>query len=630
MWQSHSQVGTLPELLRDRAQKSPEKEALIWLQGGEIPSNPLTFGQLDLRARAIAYRLQSQLKIGERVLLVYPYDAGLEFISAFLGCLYAGVVPVPSHSPRNRYGWDDLKARLLSSQASALLTVSRLKNRLKGNLEKIEELEKIIQRSDFWILPNLIPDQEAKSWQCPNIKPDSLAFLQYTSGSTGIPKGVMITHSQLIHNQNVLWAAFGHSERSVGMGWLPLFHDMGLIGNLIQPLYVGFLCVLMSPISFMQKPVRWLNAISKFRATTSGGPNFAYDLLCRYVSEKQRQTLNLSSWEVAFVGAEPVQEKTLSQFARKFASCGFEKRAFYPCYGMAEATLFISGGHKTKLPTVLTVDEGAVKNHQVRQPLSSQIGTQEKPCSRTLVSCGYTWGKERIVIANPEKQTLCASDEIGEIWVSGEGIGKGYWQQPIATAETFYAYLQDTGEGPFLRTGDLGFLYQGELFITGRRHDVMVFWGLNHYPQQIEQTVQRCHQAFENQSGAAFAVQINGENRLVIAQEVKRRDRHRMKVSEVVEPIRWAIFNQHLIDVYSIILLKPGTIPKTSSGKIQRSRCREQFLEKTLPILDQWQASCDQAYDMPTLIGRYLNPLVHLKRYCVQAQTYLNRTFNQF
>lgn len=626
MQQFHSQVGTLTKLLRDRAEKCPEKEALIWLQGGETPSTPLTFGQLDLRARAIAYRLQSQLKIGERVILVYPYDAGLEFITAFIGCLYAGVVPVPSHAPRNRYGWDDLQARLLCSQASALLTVSHLKTRLQQKLGKIEELGKIIQSSDFWIIPNLIPNHEANHWQCPNLKEEALAFLQYTSGSTGIPKGVMITHSQLLHNQNVLWAAFGHSERSVGMGWLPLFHDMGLIGNLIQPLYVGFLCVLMSPISFMQKPVRWLNAISKFRATTSGGPNFAYDLLCRYVSEKQRQSLDLSSWEVAFVGAEPVQEKTLSQFARLFAPCGFQKRAFYPCYGMAEATLFISGGHKTKLPTVLSVDEGALKNHQVRQSPSSQ----ETSSSRTLVSCGYAWGKERIVIANPEKQTLCASDEIGEIWVSGKGIGKGYWQQPIATEETFYAYLQDTGESPFLRTGDLGFLHQGELFITGRRHDVMVFWGLNHYPQQIEQTVQRCHQAFENQSGAAFAVQINGENRLVIAQEVNRRDRHRIKASEVVESIRWAIFNQHLIDVYSIILLKPGTIPKTTSGKVQRSRCREQFLEKTLPILDQWQASSDQASDIPTLMGRYLNPLVHLQRYCVQAQTYLNRTFNQF
>lgn len=634
---------TLIELLRDRAQDSPQRNAFIWLNGGEIPANSLTFAQLDLRARAIAYHLQSQLQIGDRALLVYPYDAGLEFITAFLGCIYAGVIAVPSHSPRNRYALQDLKERLIGSNASVILSVASLQTRLRRDFQNIEELSAIAQSSNYWINPETIPDNDATNWQYPQLTGESLAFLQYTSGSTGTPKGVMITHAGLLFNQKMLSEAFGHTKASIGVGWLPLFHDMGLIGNLIQPLYLGSLCVLMSPIKFIQKPVRWLQAISKFRATTSGGPNFAYDLLCRHVSEKQRKSLDLSSWEVAFIGAEPVQAKTMSRFSELFAPYGFQRQAFYPCYGMAEATLFISGGNKSELPRLLAVDETAMEKNQV----NIQLQTQElsdpgivyptnhgKNRSRLLVSCGSPGLETRIVIANPDSQTSCPSKQIGEIWVASRGLGNGYWENPQATKATFQAYLQDTGEGPFLRTGDLGFLYQGELFITGRRHDVMVFWGLNHYPHHIEQTVQNCHPAFHDQSSAAFAVKVNEENRLVIAQEVHRGYRYRIQISEVIEPIRWAIFEQHFIDVYSIVLLKPGMLPKTPSGKVQRSRCRSQFLEGTLPILDQWQASAQQGYDIPNLVQRYLNPLIHFKRYQAYIRTYLNqiiyRVLNRF
>jgi acyl-CoA synthetase (AMP-forming)/AMP-acid ligase II len=408
---------------------------------------------------------------------------------------------------------------------------------------------------------------------------------------------------------------------------------MGLIGNAIQPLYLGSLCVLMSPIDFIQKPVRWLRAISQFRATTSGGPNFAYDLLCRQVGEIERQSLDLSSLDVAFLGAEPVRLETMARFAEIFSPCGFRQQAFYPCYGMAEATLFISGGNKDEFPPVVEVDEAAIEKDRVRvNPLTEQSSHHfcvSQPNSkgdrwRSLVSCGHPWLNGRVAIADPHSLTRCRSDRVGEIWVATAGLGQGYWQQPQETERTFHAYLRDTGEGPFLRTGDLGFIRDGEIFITGRLHDVMVFFGLNHYPQHIEETIQHANPAFRHQSGAAFSVEVNGESRLVIAQEVNRRDRHRITVAEVVEPIRWAVFERHFIDVYSIVLLKPGVLPKTPSGKIQRGNCRTRFLNNSLPVLDEWRSPTNQIVDIPTLVRRYLNPLTHLKRYIALAYTQVN------
>lgn len=639
MMQPISEATTLIELLRDRAQRYPDQPAFIWLQGGETPSPPLNFAQLDRRARAIASHLQSKVKTGDRALLVYPYNAGLEFIMAFLGCLYAGIVAVPSHSPRNRYALQDLTSRLISSGASAILTTAALQTQLRQRMGKTDELSEIVNANERWITLEAIANDGALDWQCPPLTGDTLAFLQYTSGSTGVPKGITITHAGLLHNQKVLSQAFGHTQQSIGVGWLPLFHDMGLIGNAIQPLYLGSLCVLMSPIDFIQKPVRWLRAISQFRATTSGGPNFAYDLLCRQVGEIERQSLDLSSWEVAFLGAEPVRVETMARFSEIFAPCGFRRQAFYPCYGMAEATLFICGGNKDEFPRVVEVDEAVIEKDRVRvNPLTEQSShhfSVSQPNSkgdqwRSLVSCGHPWLNGRVAIADPNSLTSCGSDQVGEIWVATAGLGRGYWQQPQETERTFYAYLRDTGEGPFLRTGDLGFVRDGEIYITGRLHDVMVFFGLNHYPQHIEETVQHAHPAFRHQNGAAFSVEVNGENRLVIAQEVNRHDRHRITVSEVVEPIRWAIFERYFIDVYSIVLLKPGVLPKTPSGKIQRGTCRTRFLDNSLPVLDEWRSPTNQIVDIPTLVRRYLNPLIHFKRYIALTYTQVNLFFIKF
>ena len=327
---SSQQDSNIVEILQKQAKIQPDKIAYIFLEDGESKEIKLTYQELDLKARAIADQLQKLVDPGARALLVYSYNAGLEFIAAFFGCLYAGVVAVPCHPPQNRLTIAEVQTRLVSADAEVILTDSSLFNKLKTKLSQVENSKL------HWLNTNKL--ENYASWVPPDLNQDSLAFLQYTSGSTGEPKGVMITHGCLLQNQEMLRLAFGHSEQTIGVGWLPLFHDMGLIGNVIQVVYLGASCVMISPVSFVQKPIRWLQAISKYKATTSGAPNFAYDLLCDRVKEDQLAQLDLSSWEVAFCGAEPVQAQTLEKFSRKFANSGFRKAAFFPCYGMAEAT----------------------------------------------------------------------------------------------------------------------------------------------------------------------------------------------------------------------------------------------------------------------------------------------------
>ncbi len=611
---------TLVDLVCDRTQSIAHQTAFVFLKDGETAELTITYGQLNQRARAIAVYLSTLATVGDRALLVYPYDAGIDFITAFLGCLYAGIVAVPTHPPRNRYAIPDVVGRIVSADANLILTTKSLETKLQKQLKKSVDLS--LPETCQWIVPETIPLDTATNWRRPALTQDNLAFLQYTSGSSGLPKGVMITHACLMHNQQLLKLAFGHSEQAVGMGWLPLFHDMGLIGNVLQALYLGTSCVLMSPVAFIQKPVRWLQAISRYQATTSGGPNFAYDLLCRYVTDKQLQQLDLSGWDVAFSGAEPINPQTLENFATKFAPCGFRKEAFYPCYGMAEATLFIAGGKKAAPPTIGYVDEIALQENRVVWADSPNATT------RAIVGCGYPWLDSKVCIVDPKTQKLCKPNQVGEIWVSGAGLGTGYWNEPEKTVQTFQAYFPETGEGPFLRTSDFGFLHNNELFILGRLNDLLVFWGLNHFPEHIEQTVEQCHPAFRANSGAAFAVKVNGCDRLVVAQEVERSYRHQIKAQDVVESVRWQVFDQHFVDVYAIVLLRPGGIPKTSSGKIQRSICRDKYRSGELDSLDEWQAPADTVVDIPGLIRRYLNPITHFRRYQQRLWIWVKRAGN--
>ncbi len=566
----------LVSILQQRASYQPLKTAYTFLDRGETEQCSFTYEQLDRKARELAAILHESQLQGERALLMY--SPGIDFIVAFFACLYAGVVAVPIYPPRRNQSLDRLKAIINDCQAKEVLTTSTIKNNLENSIIGYPEFDHF-----QWIATDNLPTRmKADHFEPIRIHKDDLAFLQYTSGSTGNPKGVMVSHGNLVHNQKMIQQAFGHTTASKVVGWLPLFHDMGLIGNVLQPLYMGIPCTLMSPVDFLQKPYRWLKAISQSQGTTSGGPNFAYDLCVQKITDEQIKTLDLSSWEVAFTGAEPIRSQTLEAFAAKFASCGFDKKAFYPCYGMAEATLFITGGMSFNAPKYKTIDEKALEENQVVEV------EEQHPHSRTLVSCGHEWLEQKIKIVNPYTLRECDHNQVGEIWVSGDSVAKGYWQQSQKTEETFDAYLSDAQEGPFLRTGDLGFLSsEKELFVTGRLKDVIIIRGRNHYPQDIELTVEQSHPALRASCGGAFVVGDTGNERLIIVQEIERTYLRKLNQNEVKSAIREAVAKYHGLQVHEIVLIRTATIPKTSSGKIQRYRCKEQFLKQMLDDLSQ-------------------------------------------
>jgi amino acid adenylation domain-containing protein len=567
------EFSTLVELLQWRASKQPQQQAYTFLVNGEVEGSYLTYGELDWQARLIATLLQTCANRGERALLLYP--PGLEFITVFFGCLYAGVIAVPAYPPRSNRSMPRLQAIIADAQATIVLTTTNLLADIKRQFIQFPELATM-----QWLATDQITSQGEDKWQQEaTLTSDTLALLQYTSGSTAAPKGVKVSHGNLLHNQKLIQLAMEHTTETVFVGWLPLFHDMGLVGNMLQPLYLGIPCILMSPVAFLQKPWRWLQAISRYKATTSGGPNFAYDLCVRKITPEQRATLDLSSWEIAFNGAEPIRKETLEQFAVTFAECGFRREAFYPCYGMAETTLIVSGGSKATPPVLQSVKSSALAQNQIVPASKEEVDV------RTLVGCGRPLPNLKIVIVNPDTLTLCLPSEVGEIWVAGASVTQGYWCRKEQTEYTFRAYLKDIKEGPFLRTGDLGFLYEGELFITGRLKDLIIIRGRNHYPQDIEWTVAKSHPALQADSGAAFSVDVNGEERLVIAQEVQRSYLRNLETEEVIGAIRQAVVEEHEVQVYAVLLLKPGNIPKTSSGKIQRHACRAGFLAGTLTTI---------------------------------------------
>ena len=405
-------------------------------------------------------------------------------------------------------------------------------------------------------------DELAGRWSDLGAERDTLAFLQYTSGSTAAPRGVMITHGNLLHNSALIHDCFGSDPEGRGVFWLPLFHDMGLIGGVIHTIYCGGSSTLLSPVHFLHRPIRWLQAISRTGATISGAPNFAYELCVERTTPEQRADLDLSCWRVAFNGAETVRPETLDRFAEAFAPAGFRREAFLPCYGLAEATLLVSGGPSGSPPVVLTVDAEALGRGEVAE--SSQTGQ-----SKYLASSGEVAGGHRVVIVDPSTRIPCAEDRIGEIWVSGPSVAEGYWGRTAETQETLRASLSRGGVGSFLRTGDLGFLKNGMLFITGRLKDLIILRGRNVYPQDVEWTAERCHPALSAGGAAAFAIDVNGEERLAIVQEIKRHS-DGVETEEVFAAIRQAITDQFDIEVHAIRLIRPLSLPKTSSGKVQR------------------------------------------------------------
>jgi acyl-CoA synthetase (AMP-forming)/AMP-acid ligase II len=561
----------LVELLKLRSAETGSLPSYTFLVNGDTETNQLSYQELNLNARAIASHLQSLGMSDRRALLLYP--PGLEFISAFFGCLFAKVVAVPAYPPRPNQSAERLQAVIIDAEVALGLTSSSLLPTLERYWAANPQLPPI-----EWIATDRLDLQLASSWQMPEITSQTLAFLQYTSGSTGKPKGVMVSHGNLIDNLSQIYAAFGHHSQSQGVIWLPPYHDMGLIGGVLQPLYGGFPVALMSPMDFLQQPISWLKAISQYRGTTSGGPNFAYDLCVNKITPAQLETLDLSSWEVAFNGAEPVSSQTMAKFVAKFAPCGFRRSAFYPCYGMAETTLIVSGGDKQANPAVSTIDRSALAVNKVVKVIESEAN------AKTVVGCGYARSQQQIIIVNPDTLAVCLAGEVGEIWVSGASIAQGYWNAPEKTAETFNAHLNN-GEGHFLRTGDLGFIDDGELFITGRIKDVIIIRGRNHYPQDIERTVELSYPAFRHGCGSVFGVELGDKEQLVVVQEVERSAARNLDIDAAIANLRQAVAMHHGLQVHTAFLLKTGSLPKTSSGKVQRHLCRTKFLDGSLQAL---------------------------------------------
>jgi amino acid adenylation domain-containing protein len=511
-----------------------------------------------------------------RALLLFP--PGLDFVAAFFGCLYAGVIAVPSYPPapsRPGRGQPRLKAILEDCAPRYVLTTEALAARvasLKEELPGLAACEVIVTEA--------VPDSLADSWRMPEISPETIAFLQYTSGSTSDPKGVMVAHGNLAHNEEVIREACGHDERSTFVSWLPIYHDMGLIGGVLQPLWVGAACVLMAPVAFLQRPARWLRAISQWRAHTSGAPDFAYDLCARKVTPEQLEGVDLSSWRVAFDGAEPVRAQTIDAFVQAFGPSGFRAESFFPCYGLAEATLIVSGQSRPQPPTVRTFH--GLEEHRAEEAAEGSA----------LVGCGPAGLGLEIAIADPETGVEKAPDEVGEIWVSGGSVAQGYWNRPEQSEATFRAQLAGRPGQRFLRTGDLGFLRDGELFVTGRIKDLIIVRGRNHYPQDLERTAAASHPALRGGAGAAFSVEGTGGESAALVQEID--PRRTAEAEEALGALRQALAEEHEIPLAAVLLVKTGTVPKTTSGKVQRQLCRRQFLEGHLQPVASWRAETDE------------------------------------
>lgn len=570
---------TLLELLRERAERYDDKVAFGFsYEGDGDHSSELTFRDLDTRARAIAAELQRKGATGERVLVLCR--PGLDHIAGFFGCIYAGAVAVPVHerlAPRLSSVVPDARARFA-------LGVSETQPAIKSMLDTLGEGGNLV-----WGLMDTV-SADAENWVAPDIDATTIAMIQYTSGSTTVPKGVVLTHENLMRNMEAIRASWDNSDSDVGAFWLPSHHDMGLIGGVLSMIYLGCTAHFMSPTAFIKRPMAWVEALSRCGATYTVAPNFAYEMCVQHSTPEQRAALDLSRLHTAMNGAEPVQESTLRRFADAFAPAGFAAESFSAVYGLAEATLLVSGHHTAVPPRTLHLDRASLTEDKV-------VESDDPPHAMAVVGCGAPQAGE-VEIVDPVTRMRCRENEVGEIWCAGTSVGAGYWRRPEETEHAFRAVIADTGEGHFLRTGDLGFLHDGELFITGRCKDLIVIRGGNHYPNDIEFTVQECHAALLSGWGATFAFTpgLRAEERLVIVQEVQVDqgaagvlDEH--DLAGVIDNIRIAVADRYGIDPHSVLLVRPQSIPTTSSGKIQRGQCRQQFLDDALAQVASWQTA---------------------------------------
>jgi acyl-CoA synthetase (AMP-forming)/AMP-acid ligase II/acyl carrier protein len=580
---------TLIDLVRQRAEDAPE-QGYRFLRDGVTVGESLTYHELDRDARRIGAALQTEgVQPRSPVLLVFA--PGLEFVRAFFGCLYAGAIAVPVE-PLSPLQLERtlLRIRMIAGDCRPtwLLTSSDLRKAAPAIIPLAPELA-----SAKWIVTGRGSSTGPEDWSAGPTTGSDLALLQYTSGSTRQPHGVMLSHANLLHNQELIRTGFRHRYREfVGVTWLPVHHDMGLIGMVMQPLYLGGNCVLMAPADFLSTPFKWLAAISTFGATTSGAPNFAYELCAKKITEEQLQTLNLATWQVAFCGAEPVRASTLDRFAARFAPRGFKKASFVPCYGLAEASLLVSGTSRDHDPFVLAVDDAELRR--------KVVVPSTKDGARRLVGCGTVVGDQEVAIVDTRGSRV-KPGRIGEIWLRGKSVGSGYWGNPGATKQSFGARLRGNG-GPFLRTGDLGFVGdRGDLFIVGRVKDLIIVRGLNYYPSDIEATAEMSWRGLHPGCSAAFALEGEGtEAAVVICEHDGREIPGGVSWNLVVDAVRGRVAQEYGLSLDRVVIVSRGQIPKTSSGKIQRSLARSRYLEGALEVLYHWRAP-DREADTPTV-----------------------------
>ncbi len=550
-----------PDILAARAAQTPDRRAYVFLGEDEAEAAVLTYGELHRRALTVAGHLAGRCAPGDRALLLFP--PGLDFVVAYLGCLLAGVIAVPVNRPRKHRIQDATLSIIADCAPAVVLTDSTLAESARRNLPELAA-------SAAWLEVDRLDPAPGSGFEPFPCDAEDIAFLQYTSGSTAAPKGVMVTHGNLIVNQEHMTRTFGHGADTTVVGWAPLYHDQGLIGNVLNPLYVGSTSVLMSPLVFIRWPLRWLAAVARYRAHSSGGPNFAYDACVARAQKQGLPDVDLSTWRVAFNGAEPVRHDTLRRFTETFAPLGFRAEAHFPCYGLAEATLMVAGASPGRGARTCEadVDALAARRYEPGEPGRGQ----------TLVGSGTVAAGQRVRIVDPEAGLPCGDGDIGEIWVSGGNVAQGYWRNEAATAATFRGRLAGD-EHAYLRTGDLGFLLEGELYVVGRLKDMIIIRGRNHYPQDIEFTVQAAHEALQEGGCAAFSVPGPDGERLIVVQEVRREQLWEADRMDVLSSIRAAVTREHDVALGDIVLTKPVQLQKTSSGKIMRAAARRRYLD---------------------------------------------------
>ena len=563
----------LVEQIRYWSLAQPEKIAFRFLtRVEESECETLTYAELDQRARAIAAQLVAKGFAGQRALMLYP--PGLDFVEAFFGCHYAGVVPVPAYPPRRNRNMGRINSISNDAHAAVALTIRSVIARSEaiGSSPSLQHVR--------WLPTDEVPDELASDWVKPKLDLNSLGLIQYTSGSTGTPKGVMLTHRNIVANCAMITHAFGLTQETLGISWLPTYHDMGLIGGVLSPAFCGIEMTLMSPVTFLTRPMRWLQAISDYRITVSGGPNFAYRWCTMKIKPEECEGLDLSAWEVAFNGAEPIRADVLEEFTKKFEPYGFRHSSHYPCYGMAETSLIVTGGKQEEPPIVRTFCKQALGHYRVKPVDASEKNSQQ------LVGSGQVLPTEEVIIVHPENRKPLGEGLIGEIWINSPSSGLGYWNRAKETEEVFHGRLATDNGKNYVRSGDLGFIDNGELFVTGRLKDMIIVRGVNRYPQDIEATVENCDERLRSGGAAAFAVDHWDREHLIVVCEVERR--RGSDWEPLLEKIRKSVISDHDLPPDAIVLVRHNSVPKTSSGKVQRLACRQQFMNNRLEAVARW------------------------------------------